>query len=290
MTASPATLLLAACLLAAARTCPAQPPLRVVAAESVYGDVARQVGGNDLAVTSILTNPDQDPHLFEVSPSVARAVADAQIVISNGLDYDPWMDRLLASTQAPGRQSIVVGELAGLKPGANPHVWYDVDAVLALARRLAGLCAAADEAHAADYAGGLQRFTGSVAPLRARILALRARLAGVQVVATEPVFGVMTASLGMVSRDQRFQRSVMNETEASAGDVAALEDDLRSHRTRLLIYNRQATDTVADRMKSIAIEAGVPVLGVSETEPVGTSYQTWLSGELDGLERALGQH
>ncbi len=276
------------CLLAAAPACPAQSPLRVVAAESVYGDVARQVGGDDVAVTSILTNPDQDPHLFEVSPSVARAVAAARIVISNGLDYDPWMDRLLDSTRAPGRQSIVVGELAVRKPGDNPHVWYDTDVVLALARRFAELCAEADRAHAADYALGLQRFTEAVLPVQARIASLRVRLAGVQVVATEPVFGAMTASLGMVSRDQRFQRSVMNETEASASDVAALQDDLRSHRARLLIYNRQATDTVADRMRTIALEAGVPVLGVTETEPPGVSYQAWLGSELDGLERALG--
>ena len=274
-------------LVAAGPVCLAQSPLRVVAAESVYGDVARQVGGDDVAVASILTNPDQDPHLFEVSPSVARVVAAARIVISNGLDYDPWMDRLLASTKAPGRQSIVVAQLAGRKPGDNPHIWYDTDTVLALARRFSALCAEADKAHAANYALGLQRFTEALLPVQARIASLRVRLAGIEVVATEPVFGAMTASLGMVSRDQGFQRSVMNETEASAGDVAALEDDLRSHRTRLLIYNRQATDTVADRMRTIAREAGVPVLGVTETEPSGVSYQAWLSSELDGLERAL---
>ena len=79
-------------------------PVKIVAAENFYGDVARQIGGADVAVTSILSNPDEDPHLFEASAATAKALADARIVIVNGADYDPWMEKLLAANKSPGRR------------------------------------------------------------------------------------------------------------------------------------------------------------------------------------------
>src|ERR1700689_3219885 len=79
-------------------------PVKVVAAENFYGDMASQVGGANVAVTSVLTNPDQDPHLFEASTETAKALADAKVVISNGVDYDPWMEKLLNAAKAPTRK------------------------------------------------------------------------------------------------------------------------------------------------------------------------------------------
>ena len=262
-------------------------PVRVVAAENFYGDIARQIGGPNVAVTSILANPDQDPHLFEVSPSVARSVSAAQIVIENGLDYDPWMDRLIKAAGVPDSHVLVAAALAGHHAGDNPHVAYDPATMPALARALSAALTAADPAHAQDYARRLVSFEAGMAPLQARIALLRTKLHGAQVTATEPVFGYMIAALGMVSTNQAFQRAVMNETEASASEVAAFERDLRSHRVRLLIVNRQATNAVADGMKSIALAAGVPVLDASETEPAGFSYQAWMLGELGAVEQAL---
>ena len=76
----------------------------IVAAENFYGDIAKQIGGPDVTVYSILSNPDQDPHLFEVSPSVGRNVSAARIVIYNGIDYDPWMQKLLRAARSADRQ------------------------------------------------------------------------------------------------------------------------------------------------------------------------------------------
>src|SRR5580658_8543721 len=92
-------------------------PVKIVAAENFYGDLAKQIGGANVEVTSILTNPDQDPHLFEASPDTAKAIAGAKVAIVNGADYDPWMEKLLAASKAPGRKVIVVGQLIGAKPG-----------------------------------------------------------------------------------------------------------------------------------------------------------------------------
>ena len=122
----------AAILLAAAAPVHAAHSISVLAAENFYGDVAKQIGGRNVAVTNILSNPDQDPHLFEVSPSVARAVAGARIVIYNGAGYDPWMNSLLRAVHGTDRKTIVVANLVGTKAGANPHIWYDPATMLAI--------------------------------------------------------------------------------------------------------------------------------------------------------------
>jgi zinc/manganese transport system substrate-binding protein len=279
-------------LLALGLAAPAQAqtvshPVPVVAAENFYGDLASQIGGPDVQVTSILSNPDQDPHLFEASPSVARAIAVARIVVANGIDYDPWMTKLLDATRAADRRVVIVAALAGRTSGDNPHIWYDPATMLACARALSAALAAADPAHAQAYAARLARFEASVAPIQTRIAALRQRLAGTPVTATEPVFGYMFAALGMKVRNQAFQLAVMNNTEPSASDVAAFETDLKTHAVKLLVYNAQASDPIAAHMERIAKGAGVPVVGASETEPPGMTWQAWMLGELDAVDRAL---
>ncbi len=262
-------------------------PINIVAAENFYGDIAKQIGGPAVTVTSILSNPDQDPHLFEVSPSVGRAVSAARIVIYNGVDYDPWMTTLLGAARAADRQTIVVADLVGRKPGDNPHLWYDPATMLALARTLTGILQADDPGHAGDYRQRLARFEDSLKPIQAKIATLRQRLAGTPVTATEPIFGYMFDALGMQVRNQSFQLAVMNNTEPSASDVAAFERDLKTHRVKLLIYNSQATDPIAERMQTLAHAAHVPVVGATETEPAGQDYQHWMMSELTAVDRAL---
>jgi len=262
-------------------------PIEIVAAENFYGDVAQQIGGADVAVTSILSNPNQDPHLFEISPGVGRTVSAADIVVYSGIDYDPWMESLLRAAQSQNRAVIAVAPLAAREAGDNPHVWYDTQTVLAYAAVLADALVTRDPAHAAQYRQNLLTFQASIHAINARIDALRNRLAGTPVTATEPIFGYMFDALGMRVRDLPFQLAVMNDTEPSARDVAGFENDLRSHAVKLLIYNSQASDPTADRMRGIAAQAGVPVVGATETEPPGTHYQAWMSAELAAVDKAL---
>ncbi len=261
--------------------------IAIVAAENFYGDVASQIGGDTVAVTSILSNPDQDPHLFEASPSVARALAHARIAIASGAGYDPWMEKLLAATRRADRVSIVVAGLVGRKPGDNPHIWYDIATMTTLARHLAATLEQLDPAHAADDRKRLAAFEVSIHGIAARIATMRARLAGTEVTATEPVFGYMFAALGMRVRNMRFQLAVMNGTEPGAADIAAFENDLRTRRVKLLVTNAQASDGIARRMEKLAREAGVPVIAASETEPPGLTYQQWMTRELAAVDRAL---
>ncbi|HEY2526895.1 MAG TPA: zinc ABC transporter substrate-binding protein [Xanthobacteraceae bacterium] len=259
----------------------------VVAAENFYGDVARQIGGNRVSVTSILNNPNQDPHLFETSPSVVREIAAAQVVIYNGADYDPWMERLLKVTPKPGRVVIVAADLMQKKAGDNPHLWYDPATMPAVAKALAGALSAADPKHQDEYTARLSTFVASLRPLNDRIAAISQKFAGTSVTASEPVFGYMAAALHLIMLNQTFQLAVMNDTEPSARDVAAFEQDLETHKVRVMFYNKQASDNVVTHLVDLARKSNVPVVGVSETAPPGLSYQDWMLTQLEATEKAL---
>lgn len=261
--------------------------IAVVAAENFYGDVAHQIAGDQADVTSIISNPDEDPHLFEVSPQVARRIAAAQVVIYNGADYDPWMTKLLAVSPKPGRAVIVVADLVHKKAGDNPHLWYDPPTMPAVAKALAAAFVAADSAQKEDYAARLKAFETSLEPMNKKIAEIRAKYAGVPVTASEPIFGYMAAALGLQMRNERFQIAVMNDTEPSASDVAAFENDLMEHKVRVMFYNKQASDNVVQHLIKLAQASKIPIVGVTETCPPSLSFQKWMLTELDATEGAL---
>ena len=261
--------------------------LKLVAAENFYGDVAHQIGGPQVKVVSVLSNPDQDPHLFETSPAVFRQLADAKIVIYNGADYDPWMPRLLKATPRPDRAVIVVADLVRKKVGGNPHLWYDPATMPAAARAIAAALSKVDPAHAADYQARLEIFLASLKPLNNKISAIRKKYSGVPVAASEPVFGYMAATLGLKMRNVKFQLSIMNDTEPTARDVAAFERDLKQHKVQVLFYNKQTSNKIVLHMVDIARAAKVPVVGVTELIPPNTKFQDWMLHELDDTEKAL---
>ncbi len=259
----------------------------MVAAENFYGDVARQIGGADVAVTSIMSNPDQDPHLFEASPSTARDLAGAKIVIASGADYDPWMEKLLSASSAPGRKEIVVANLVHRQAGDNPHIWYDPMTMAALASRLTADLVAIDPAHKADYLKRDAAFLVSLKPLDARIAEMKRKFAGAPVTASEPVFGYMAQALGLKMHNEKFQLAVMNNTEPSVSDVAAFENDLEQHKVRVMLYNAQASEPAVQRLVKLAEAKNIPVVGVTETEPAGKTYQEWMLSQLGALDKAL---
>jgi zinc/manganese transport system substrate-binding protein len=261
--------------------------IAVVAAENFYGDVARQIGGDRVSVVSILNNPDQDPHLFETSPSAIRQIAAAQIVVYNGADYDPWMTKALAASPKAGRAAIIAADLMHRKSGDDPHLWYDPPTMPAVAGALAAALSAADPAHKNDYAARLGTFLTSLTPLDEKIAAIRTKYSGTPVTATEPVFDYMAAALDLKMHDEDFQRAVMNDTEPSPRDFAAIEDELKTNKVRLLFYNSQASDNLVARLVALARASHIPAVGVTETAPPGQSYQAWMMNTLGATEKAL---
>jgi zinc/manganese transport system substrate-binding protein len=262
--------------------------IQVVAAENFYGDVVHQLGGDHVDVTSILSNPDEDPHLFEASPKTARALQHANLVVYNGADYDPWMAKLLNASKNNAKRTIIVAaDLIGKKSGDNPHLWYNPATMPAVARAVTTALETADPANKSAYDANLAKFLDSLKPIDAKVADLHGRYAGVPVTATEPVFGYMSDAIGLTMRNMRFQLATMNDTEASASDIAAFERDLREKRVRVLIYNSQATEALTKRMLKLAQQSHVPTMSVTETEPAGKNYQVWMLSQLDALSAAL---
>jgi zinc/manganese transport system substrate-binding protein len=259
----------------------------LVAAENFYGDVAWRVGADRVTVFSILNNRDQDPHLFETTPGVVRKIADARIVIFNGADYDPWMQKLLEAAPRRGRTVITAATVVGKRAGDNPHLWYYPPTMRAIAKELAAALSKLDPEHKADFDERLKAFLASLQPLEQKIAEMRAKYAGVPITATEPVFGYMADALKLTIRNERFQMAVMNDTEPAARDLAAFENDLKTRKVKALLYNSQVTSNLTTRLIDIARRANVAVVGITETMPADTSFVDWMLSQLDALESAL---
>ena len=282
-----ATLCVASASVTAYAQTGAAQPLKVVAAENFYGDVVSQLGGSHVAVSSILSNPDEDPHLFEADPRTARAMADAKLVIYNGADYDPWMEKLLQASPSTQRTVLIAANLIGKKAGDNPHLWYAQQTMPAVAQAVNHWLDQTDPAHRAEYDQRYQTFIASLAPIQAKVAALHALYAGKPATATEPVFGYMADAIGFSMRNMAFQLAVMNDTEPSAKDIAAFESDLKGKKVIVLIYNSQATDTMTRHMLALARSVHLPTVHVTETEPLHMTYQTWMLSQLNALGAAL---
>ena len=254
--------------------------INIVAAENFYGGVARQIAGNEASVVSILNNPNQDPHEFTTDAATAKSVADADIVIYNGIGYDDWMDKLLAVKGKPGRIVIRAADLIGAKTGDNPHIWYESHTMLALAGKLADILKQPDN---------LATFQKEIGMVASKIAEIKATKNGTLVTATEPVFGCMTDALGFKMENYDFQMAVMNDTEPSFQQTADFEKCLRDKSVKILFYNSQVTDPTTQRMQEMALSNGVPVIGVTETQPPDvTNYANWMLIQLDKVETTLG--
>lgn len=278
-----------AALAAAALAFPAHAaPINILAAENFYGEVARAIGGDSVQVESVIIAADTDPHDFDPPPSVARQAADAEIVIVNGANYDPWMARLVGADKVDGRVVIDVAALSGHKEGDNPHVWYDPAAMPAMANALTAELTRRDPTGKDGYDERRDAFLATLAPIATRVAELRGQFAGTPVVATEPVFGYMAEAIGLTMQNQTFQTAIMNETEPAASDVAAMEDAIRKGTAKVLFYNSQVEDAFTRNLAALAKASGVPLVPVSETEPKGKTFAAWMLDTLDATAAALG--
>ena len=273
----------------AARAVPAASRVVVVAAENFYGDVVGQIGGDRVAVTSIIIDPNADPHEYESSAKSAAAVANARLVVQNGLGYDAFMDRLMKASPNPQRRLIVVAGLTGHKKGDNVHLWYDPPTIPKLAQAILEALVQIDPAGATSYRNGYRAFQASLPPMTQAITAMRGQYAGTPVAATEPVFGYMAQAVGLnVITPKAFQKAIEEGVDPPAAAIAQMEDHLKKRQVKLLIYNRQTVSPLTARVSQLAKRAGVPVVPVSETLPAGKSFQQWMLSELEQIRQALG--
>jgi zinc/manganese transport system substrate-binding protein len=265
--------------------------LQVIAGENFWGSLAAQLGGNHVAVTSIVTNPNTDPHEYESSAADARAFATADYVILNGAGYDDWGRKLLAANPSQGRRLFTVADLLNKKAGDNPHFWYNPDWVERVADRITTDYQALDAADAGYFAQRREALRTAMKPYHDAIARVRASFSGVPVGSTESIFVYMSQALGLtLISPPAFMQAISEGNDPPAQSVAAFQDQLSNHRIKVLVYNTQTSTPITENLKQLATKNGIPVVGISETvQPAGASFQDWQTGQLDRLISALGR-
>jgi zinc/manganese transport system substrate-binding protein len=261
-----------------------------VGAENEYADVISQVGGKYVQARAIVSNPSTDPHAFEATPSVARVVSQARLVVQNGLGYDAFMDTIENAVPDPARKVIVVQHLLGLPDSTpNPHLWYKPGTLAAVAIEVAKALAAIQPAHAAYFEVNAADFVESLDGWNQAIAAFKARYPDTPVATTEPVADYLLDALGADNLTPfAFQSDLMNGTDPAAQDVATERSLFTQRKVKAFIYNRQVTDALTNSFIALARQNGIPVVGVYETMPVpGYHYKSWMLAEVQALQKAV---
>jgi len=277
-----------ACADAATRT-GAPDVVHVVAAENFWGNITSQLGGRDVKVTSLITSPNADPHLFEIDAADAATLAQAQVVIENGAGYDTWMSSLLSADGGSPRivNAATVLHVTGSDP--NPHLWYDIPRVPSVAAAIAAALEKAAPRDTANFKANLAAFDASLAPLDTTLAGIRAHFHNVPVAYTERVPGYALAAAGLdVVTPSGFARSIEDGTDPGPADTLAMERLLDGRDINVLLYNVQTVTPVTTQIRNLARQHHIPVVGVSETMPTGAAtYQQWQQSQLTALSHAL---
>ena len=260
-----------------------------MAAENFWGNITSQMGGRDVTVTSLITNPNADPHLFETDAADAATLAQAQVVIENGAGYDTWMSSLLSADGGSPRivNAATVLHITGSDP--NPHLWYDIPRVPTVAAAIAAALEKAAPPDAATFKANLATFDASLAPLDATLATIKAHFHNVPVAYTERVPGYALAVAGLdVETPPGFARAIEDGTDPGPQTRWPCSGSLTDHDINVLLYNVQTVTPVTTQIRALARSHHIPVVGVSETMPAGAAtYQHWQESQLTALLHAL---
>jgi zinc/manganese transport system substrate-binding protein len=264
--------------------------ITAIGAENEYADVIAQVGGKYVQASSILSNPNTDPHTFEASPAIGREMSAAKLIVQNGLGYDDWATTIENADPSDGRQVINVQQLLGLPDSTpNPHLWYRSSTMPAVANAVAADLGQLDPAHASYYKANAVSFTASLSAWTQALAAFKSAHPGTPVATTEPVADYMLQAAGADNLTPwSFQADIMNGTDPSPQDVATQKALFTQHKVKVFLYNQQVTDSLTDSYIKLANENGIPVVGVYETMPTpGYTYQSWMKAEVNALNKAV---
>lgn len=280
--------------------------LSVVASTNVYGQIASEIGGDAVDVTSIVSSASQDPHSFEPSARDQLIVSKADLIIENGGGYDAFVDGLIdaSGTKAP---VITAAELSPAWPadahddhaeaghedhahieGFNEHVWYDVDTVRVVAQEIADQLSQLDPDHASDFAANAKAFAGDLDGLDAALADIEAAHGGEQVFMTEPVPGYLVEDAGLVNvTPAAFSEAVEEEQDVAPATLLEALNLIGGGSVRVLITNTQTGGAETQAVVDAADEHGVPTIAFSETLPKGETYVSWMQANIEALSAAL---
>jgi zinc/manganese transport system substrate-binding protein len=264
--------------------------INVVAAENFWGSLAAQLGGSHVKVTSIINNPDADPHDYEPAAADGRAIAGAHLVIINGVGYDPWASKLADANPSTTRTVLTVGDLVGVKEGGNPHRWYSPGDVRTVIDQIAADYKKIDSADGTFF--DRQHETVIKTNLKGYfdlIDQIRSVYADTPVGASESIFALMTPALGLkLLTPDSFLNAITEGADPTAADKTTIDAQIRNKQLKVYVYNSQnATPDVQAQVDS-AKKGGIQVVTITETlTPAGASFQDWQVAQLTALKQAL---
>jgi zinc/manganese transport system substrate-binding protein len=264
--------------------------IEIVAAENFWGSIAAQLAGTRANVRSIIVNPNADPHSYEPTAADARTLAGANMVIVNGIGYDNWASQLLAASPESGRVVLNVGDLLGLKDGANQHRWYYPRDVFAVVKQIVADYDRLDPGGASYFAQQRQRFeTVAMARYNELRQSIRSRYAGVPVGYSESIFEGLGEDLGLrLLTPPSYAEAIAEGTDVTAKDKETVDDQARRRQIKVWVFNSQNVTPDVQRVSQIARQQQIPVATVTETlSPASLSFEQWQVMELEGLQRAL---
>jgi zinc/manganese transport system substrate-binding protein len=262
----------------------------VVAAENFWGSIAAQLDGGRATVQSIIVNPSTDPHSYQPTAQDARAIADANMAIVNGVGYDEWAVQLLQASPLSGRVVLNVGDLLGLGQGANPHRWYFPADVYTVVNEIVADYDRLDPPDAAYFAQRKRLFeTDSLARYNRLLHEIRARYAGVPVGYSESIFQGLGEYLGLrLLTPYSFAKAIAEGTDVTAQDKQTVDTQARDRQIKVWIFNSQNVTPDLQRVNQIVREQHIPIATITETlSPASASFEQWQVAELEGLLRAL---
>jgi zinc/manganese transport system substrate-binding protein len=265
-------------------------PLHVVAAENFWGSIATQLGGTKVEVDSIITNPDTDPHDYDPSAADARAIADANVVIENGIGYDPWVSKLVAADGPEDFQLVNVGTVVGAADGGNPHRWYNPTDVHTVIAAIVAAYDAAVPADATYFATQQENFeTKGLAQYTSLISQIKTTYAGTPVGASESIFAMVAPALGLnLVTPATFLRAISEGTDPTSADKTTIDNQIKTHAIKVYVYNSQNATPDVQAQVDEAKAAGIPVTTITETlAPESATFQDWQVAQLTALQAAL---
>jgi zinc/manganese transport system substrate-binding protein len=292
-----AALLLGAAVAGCATTPPAgssgpSAVVNVVAAENFWGSLAEQLGGAHAKVDSIISSPGADPHDYEATAADARTLAVADLVIINGVGYDPWATKLVNANPTEGRTVLTVGDVVGVASGGNPHRWYNpadvrtvIDQITADYKQLDPADAAFfDRQHTTVIGTNLKAYFGEINDIKARY-------GGTPVGASESIFAMLAPALGLnLLTPPGLLTAVSEGTEPSAADKSTVDRQIDQRQIKVYVYNGQNASPDVQAQVDAARARQIPVSTITETlTPAGASFQQWQVAQLVALQQALGR-
>jgi len=282
--------IIAGVVFAAQRTQPTSinNKVQVVAGTNVWGDIASQIGGENVQVTSVLSDPEVDPHLFEADAKTASQISSAQLVIINGLDYDEFMQDLLKAAPSDNKTILTVSDVLKVGADANPHLWYDLPRINEVATAIQDELIKIDPANTEKYQTNTKQFISELQPAIDKLTQINKSYKGKGVAYTERVAEYLLLDAGLVDKTPvDFAAAVESGIEPSPQQVQSFQSALTSGAVAVLLYNNQAVNDMTKQVQATAEQSKVGVVGVGETVPPGKSFQGWQLDQLNQLLVAL---